>query len=334
MASIRFKLLLAFFAIIGILTLLNIALIVTHQDIVEQYEQVDNNIFLQFQLIGMTSDLIKAYNNYRNIPTPDNLRLYREVQTRITSTVISLKGSVVNDASKEALLGVENTIGNVTSELEIGLRRIGEGDIANSSAYYAEANRKFPFVQENTSDMILKELEYAQILQLQTRNTNASSIRVGLILLGTIIVGCLLLSLLLARTLISPLGQLTALAKVIAAGNLNVKVDDRLLDAQDEVGSLAHSFNTMIGSLRKTIASLEESNRKTMESTRQAVEAKEALQVKNDELGRLNKVFVDRELKMIEMKARISNLEETLASGQPGSVQPAATVPQEKPPTS
>lgn len=316
MTSIRVKLLLSFFAIILILALFDVVLIVTHYDIVNHYEQVDNNIFLEFQIIGMTNDLIKSYNNYRNVSTADNLQAYRQIQDRITDTIISLKGSVVNDESKQALFGVENTINNVITELEFGLSKIGEGDIENTSTYYAEANRKFTFVRENTSNMILKELEYAQVLQVETQRISSSALRAGTILLVAIIVGCLILSLLLARTLVSPLGKLTTLAKIISEGDLNAKVDTKLLDSQDEVGSLAHSFNTMIGSLRTTIARLEESNRQTLESNRLALEAKGELQVKNDELGRLNKVFVDRELKMIELKSYINKFEELMTPEQ------------------
>jgi nitrogen fixation/metabolism regulation signal transduction histidine kinase len=313
MTSIRIKLLFSFLAIIGILVLLDLALVVTHSSIVKRYERVDNNIFLQFQLIGTTNSLIKAYNNYRNVPTPEYLQEYRTLRAGLDGVFTSLEKDVVNQESRNALFGVENTIRNLVEELESGIRKIDEGDIVNTAVHYSEANRKFTFVRENTASLILKELEYAQVLQTETKKINTSALQIGSILLGTIVVGCLLLSLILSRSLVLPLAKLTVLAKIIAAGDLNAKVDQGLLDAQDEVGSLANSFNTMIGSLRKTIASLEESNRQTMESNRLALEAKEALQVKNDELGRLNKVFVDRELKMIELKSRIKALEEPSA---------------------
>lgn len=310
MISIRTKLLFSFLAIIGILALLDLALVATHSNIVERYERVDNNIFLQFQLIGTTTNLIKAYNNYRNVPTPEYLQEYRVLRDGLDSIFTSLEQGVVNEESRNALFGVENTIRNVVEELESGIRKIGEGDIVNTAVHYSEANRKFTFVRDNTASLILKELEYAQALQIETKKINNSALQIGGILLATIVIGCLLLSLIFSQKLILPLAKLTVLAKIIAAGDLNAKVDQSLLSAQDEVGSLANSFNTMIGSLRKTIASLEESNRQTMESNRLALEAKEALQVKNDELARLNKVFVDRELKMLEMKSRIKALEE------------------------
>ena len=41
------------------------------------------------------------------------------------------------------------------------------------------------------------------------------------------------------------------------------------------------------------------------------------LEAKNQELGRLNKVFVGRELRMVELKERIKKLEEK--SGQPSA---------------
>lgn len=324
MTSVRIKLLLSFLAIIGILVLLDVGLIATHYGIVQRYERVGNNIFLQFQLIGVTSDLIKAYNNYRNVATPDNLREYQALNDKIEDIFTSLEKSIASDESRTAFIGVENTIRTVTRELDSGVRKIGEGDIVNTAAHYSEANRKFPFVRENTANLILKELEYSQKLQIETRRINTSALQVGGILLIVVVAGCVLISILLSKNLVTPLAKLTALAKVIADGDLSAKVDDKLLKARDEVGSLANSLNIMITSLRTTIGRLEESNRQTMESNRQALEAKEALQVKNDELARLNKVFVDRELKMIEMKARIQQLE----GGAAPADKPPSAVPE------
>jgi len=54
-----------------------------------------------------------------------------------------------------------------------------------------------------------------------------------------------------ARFIVKPLLQLTTIVNTVAAGNLNVTIPDRR--SQDEIGTLNHSFQVMLGNLRQMI---------------------------------------------------------------------------------
>ncbi|HLZ18096.1 MAG TPA: Cache 3/Cache 2 fusion domain-containing protein, partial [Smithellaceae bacterium] len=62
-----------------------------------------------------------------------------------------------------------------------------------------------------------------------------------------------------AWTIMRPVGQLTRAAEVIMKGNLNQTVPIR---SKDEIGTLAHTFNTMTERLRQTMAGLQKSETK------------------------------------------------------------------------
>lgn len=75
---------------------------------------------------------------------------------------------------------------------------------------------------------------------------------------------------LVGRKLSTPIAKLTAASKRIAGGDLNYKVS---IQSNDEVGSLADSFNSMTEALQKTITNRDQeiANRKKAENTLEAL---------------------------------------------------------------
>lgn len=96
------------------------------------------------------------------------------------------------------------------------------------------------------------------------------------------------------RLLFKPLNVFTGTFKEIAAGNLDAKID---LEGQDEIGQLAKGFNDMITELRET---------------RENIEKKVAQ--RTDDLEKINKFMVGREIKMIDLKKQIKDLTENQCS--------------------
>jgi methyl-accepting chemotaxis protein len=102
---------------------------------------------------------------------------------------------------------------------------------------------------------------------------------------------------------LKPIKSLSEGVKEISKGNLEYAVN---VKSEDEIGDLAKAFSQMTVDLKKSKQELENNN-KTLEQ--QVVERTKMLSQKMDELERTNKFMVDRELKMIELKKRISDLE-------------------------
>ncbi|MCD7767669.1 MAG: cell wall metabolism sensor histidine kinase WalK [Oscillospiraceae bacterium] len=66
----------------------------------------------------------------------------------------------------------------------------------------------------------------------------------------------IILSLLLAKTMVTPIQELTQAAKKVAAGDFSEKVEN---PAQDEIGVLTRTFNDMAGQLERNIEDLKSS---------------------------------------------------------------------------
>ncbi|MES2006654.1 MAG: cache domain-containing protein [Patescibacteria group bacterium] len=93
----------------------------------------------------------------------------------------------------------------------------------------------------------------------------------------------------LARRVTEPLLELNKVATEISHGKLKTNI---FIKTNDEIGQLASSFGEMTSQIEQSYQTLED---KVVERTKE-------LDAKVDELGRLNKLMIDRELKMVELK--------------------------------
>jgi nitrogen fixation/metabolism regulation signal transduction histidine kinase len=116
----------------------------------------------------------------------------------------------------------------------------------------------------------------------------------------------LIITIIIPQTIVRPITKLRDVASEISKGNLDITID---IESKDEIGELAESFNRMTKELKlfkkKVEKHSEELEKKVKKRTRE-------LNKKIEELERFHKIAVRRELKMIELKRRIRELEEQL----------------------
>lgn len=123
-----------------------------------------------------------------------------------------------------------------------------------------------------------------EISQKIDQLTTTGFIGVGVIC-GLSILLCVVLSLVVSRLVTKPLKQIGIKAQDIAKGKFGELLD---ITTHDEIGELAQSINSMS---------------KELHDAKNLLESKVA--ERTQELEKLNKFMVDRELKMIELKDRL-----------------------------
>jgi methyl-accepting chemotaxis protein len=109
--------------------------------------------------------------------------------------------------------------------------------------------------------------------------------------------------------IINPLKKITYGLEQVKKGSLNVKID---IKNKDEIGDIASVFNSMTEDLEKSRKALEEYS-KTLEQKVQ--ERTGELNSKVEELERMNKLMIDRELMMVKLKNEIEELKKQQSSG-------------------
>jgi methyl-accepting chemotaxis protein len=191
---------------------------------------------------------------------------------------------------------------------------------------------------------------------ISLRNTSAliTKIRNEVFILTLIIIAIyIFVIVLVVNSIINPIRQLVEGTKRVGKGDLSYQV---IIKSADEIGELADSFNQMTQDLKKSRDELKQWARtleqKVAERTRELEEArnsleikirertkelqearnnleikvrerteelqksKDQLQVKLEELERFHRLTMGRELKIIELKEKIKNLEKKLIEAE------------------
>ena len=125
----------------------------------------------------------------------------------------------------------------------------------------------------------------------------------SIIIIVLSIILTILASIYLAKNITRPIITLRDAAVQVGEGRLDTQME---IDSKNELGDLAHAFKQMIVDLKKSKAETEKYS-KNLEA--QVADRTKELQVKMEELERFNKLAVDRELKMIELKKKIKEME-------------------------
>ena len=158
-----------------------------------------------------------------------------------------------------------------------------------------------------------------------------------LVSLSSLLLVLCVIFLILRQEVINPVKKIIAVYQKVGKGNLDVKMK---IESKTEIGELALAFNEMVDNLRESQTKLEEtknvleirvkSRTRELEELAQSLEAQvrertKELQQRVDELERFHKLTVGRELKMIELKQKIQEIEQKTKTspekkrGGPGS---------------
>lgn len=152
---------------------------------------------------------------------------------------------------------------------------------------------------------LIIELPYAEVL-----GTFRPLIIVAGISLFVFVLFIVFMLIIVFRRLISPIRRLRIGVMGVGSGNLDHTID---VHSDDEIGDLAIAFNGMTTRLRDYYNTLEQ---KVSDRTQELQSAQGDLKIQLEELERMNKLMVNRELKMIEMKNELASLRKKTGVGE------------------
>jgi methyl-accepting chemotaxis protein len=135
------------------------------------------------------------------------------------------------------------------------------------------------------------------VTQAYSEVTRIISIMVGILFLIAILI--VILGTSISRLLARPIIALRNSVEKMSHGDIGTTIT---IDSQDEIGDLAEAFNNMSTKLKISYTGLEEKVRSRTNE----------LQEKMNELERMNKLMIGRELKMTELKQEIVKLKKEI----------------------
>ncbi len=258
MRSIRKKLFLSSIVIIAVFFAVSAFYAIEGYVFVKQYESITNTMFNAYEITQNTTDMVNIYNILiQSINDPQEIAQYQGYKNTIKGIFAQLDTVITNQNTKVAYLGLKNTVNGVVAKLDYGVQAAQSGNIAQESADYDTALQQNYFVQQNTANLILNELQNSQQLQASIARSQMLAELIGGLLLLLVTAAAVFYSVIFSRNIVFPIKALSTLAKKIEEGDLEALIDPLLLEGTDEVGSLANSFNAMFQALKSSIRELD-----------------------------------------------------------------------------
>jgi methyl-accepting chemotaxis protein len=304
--NIRARVLAAMLGIVAVAAAINLVFLGLRFVLVNNYRIAVDGMVTQYELVSLSDSLVESYLALAKDPGSLAARkAYEEKVEEIEGILTTLDQAIASPASRGSFIALRNTVTRVISICESGIEDIDAGRFAELIAKSVEARRIGGYVAENGIALMHSELRHLHAVQGNLRDWEETANLLSLVLLAVAAVGSILISNYFAKVLALPIQKMAGMAREVASGRLDLEPSQELMGQPGEIGELADSFYRMYNSLRDVIRDLEE--------TRDRTEAARAeLATSNDELQRLNRVMIGRELRMIELKKEIEKLK-----GQP-----------------
>jgi methyl-accepting chemotaxis protein len=218
--------------------------------------------------------------------------------------VVDRQGNLIAYADISRVLMGEN----VADLEEVNTFMMGR-DTVGGTAHISQGIKNEKVVANYVS---LGQPDWAVVVELPAREAygnTITSLELILVSLSAGLILAVLLGIYLSKRITKPIIQLRDAVVKIGEGKLDAQI---LPQSNDEIGQLSSSFNGMMNDLRESGSRLK---KYTIELEEKVKERTKDLQEKNEQLEKSNRVFVDRELAMVELKKRISALEESTGKG-------------------
>lgn len=242
----------AFLALISALLISEAFFIAIHFAVVGEYQRVNDNLVSEYRLTKVTSGLVDSFYDliqYSN----DSRRIaaFRTNLSELKALLDKLDVRLAGTDSWAVYSGVKNTVNMVIGDVNKGLEDISAGNFSDVTNDYLKAAKDNIFVRENTSALLVRELEGVERSQAKLLQTKFWSETIGLALLAAAFLGSLLYAFYFSKKSAEPIQRITQYAKSLASGNYEDKIDAGLKSGNDEASSLAGSLETMAASLKE-----------------------------------------------------------------------------------
>jgi capsular polysaccharide biosynthesis protein len=189
----RAKVTKAFLTVISALLISEAFFLVIHFVIADKYQRMTENLVSEYRLSKKTSELVDSFYDliqYSN--DQQRISAFNDNLNGLQALLAKLDKDLAGRDSWTLYLGTKNTISVVIDEVNNGVKNISAGNFSEVTAGYLTATKYNNFVRENTSNLVLKELEIAAEAQTELTQTKFWSELTSLVLFSAIALGCVL----------------------------------------------------------------------------------------------------------------------------------------------
>ena len=314
--KIKTKLIVSFVVTALLILIIALILIISYKKVNETFYELDEDIIpgaiAMGNMEGYTHEIKAIIFSY--ITKDNSLNFEKSGKECLLETIESLKVAAATHKAHELHIGIEEQ--KAAEELEFKVTKLSSAvlKMIELKDQGADIDTLLDSFSKNVCPHFrplvdqIKEHKAVHLQELEEAMANISQIqrlsnKIILISCLVILILALITYYCISSSITKPLSRLIKGTEMIGKGDIKHKID---IESSDEITELASAFNKMNANLAKSKKDLKKHNQ-VLEKT--VKERTRELQSKVQELERFNKLVVDRELKMIDLKKKIKELE-------------------------
>jgi PAS domain S-box-containing protein len=257
MNRIRGKILTSFLVVITILVISTGSFLYLNFITITNYERIMGNIVSEYELIVKTQALTESFNDLvKYSDDSERLNTFTEHKNKLTELLEHLNSSIEDEESFSIYFGTRNILNGIIREAELGIDAMSVRDYSKVDKYQESINNKNLFVKENTANLLLSEARSLEEIQRDIINIRILTQIIATVIVIASVIFSIFYAFRFSGNLTKPLERLSLTARNIISGKTDVEVDKKIMKGNDEISSLAISFNRMLSYLRSNIIQL------------------------------------------------------------------------------
>ncbi len=277
--TIKSKIIFAFSSIIFVFIIIISAVSIVNVNLTNQYKKIEYNIAKEQLLRDSVWNLVEI--SYRSFNNNDYSLYYKELETidNIKKDLDLIFSS--EDVDKETKLSyrsVKNSLNIVIDSVEkTKLDLIEYGGIIGVSQSYQDTVSKFEFVKQNITNLLL--LETKNITKATEKvNESQKILLIWIFYIIFLVIIIVIISIIIfLKSIIKPIKYLSEISQKISVGDLSIKIDEKLINTDNELGYLSLAFKSMIEKLKEKIDALDLSSEKIKKTNLDLENSKKAI---------------------------------------------------------
>lgn len=182
---------------------------------------------------------------------------YKKVAAEVAQSLASIEKTVFTDAGRERVNKVKQAL-DTYDPIADKIAELGSTN-HNDEAYQLlqQSRPDYQALLQAIEDLADFKTQQGQDIAASNTTLASQATYFTLIIVALALLFAIVVAVVLTRSISRPIGVACDLASRIAAGDLALRVEDRLLARKDEIGDLAQAYREMIENLSRTIQTIQ-----------------------------------------------------------------------------
>lgn len=250
--SIRRKIVIAFTVVIIMMGALNVVMLYRYYNYSKQYNTIVSNITNANSINGIvkTSIDLEMWNIVAGkvkFEDGNQYAIINEINTNIES-IMNNVSSPENRTRLDVTLRTMNTLKRYVDLM--GEQIKNKKSVDDNEKVLEEIRAVSSLVEENIQEFILYELQGAGKINTEIQRSISRWVLTNIIVLALVLIFSGLATWVISVSISKPIHELNKMAKSIAEGNLDVRIEN---NSADEIAGLSMNFNIMTEKIKKLL---------------------------------------------------------------------------------